>query len=97
VRADWKSKTKRRYKYKKLYKGDWRRASKPANIEEREKKKERKAIMGPLAVEGQRSVEELGFNVSIISIISLVWCPGQNKRIAPLSFLHGCRKRRLKD
>jgi hypothetical protein len=26
----------------------------------------------------------------------LVWCPGQNKRIAPLSFLHGCRKRRLK-
>jgi hypothetical protein len=26
-----------------------------------------------------------------------VWCPGQNKRIAPLSFLHGCRKRRLKD
>jgi hypothetical protein len=24
----------------------------------------------------------------------LVWCPGQNKRIAPLSFLHGCRKRR---
>jgi hypothetical protein len=28
---------------------------------------------------------------------SLVWCPGQNKRIAPLSFLHGYRKRRLKD
>jgi hypothetical protein len=27
----------------------------------------------------------------------LVWCPGQNKRIAPLSFRHGCRKRRLKD
>jgi hypothetical protein len=27
----------------------------------------------------------------------LVWCPRQNKRIAPLSFLHGCRKRRLKD
>jgi hypothetical protein len=27
----------------------------------------------------------------------LVWCPGQNKRIAPLSFFHGCRKRRLKD
>jgi hypothetical protein len=26
-----------------------------------------------------------------------VWCPGQNKRIAPLSFLHGCRKWRLKD
>jgi hypothetical protein len=31
------------------------------------------------------------------SNICLVWCPGQNKRIAPLSFLHGCRKRRLKD
>jgi hypothetical protein len=30
-------------------------------------------------------------------LISLVWCPGQNKRIAPLSFLHGCRKRRLND
>jgi hypothetical protein len=30
-----------------------------------------------------------------IQIKSLVWCPGQNKRIAPLSFLHGCRKRRL--
>jgi hypothetical protein len=29
--------------------------------------------------------------------VSLVWCLGQNKRIAPLSFLHGCRKRRLKD
>jgi hypothetical protein len=28
---------------------------------------------------------------------SLVWCPGQNKRITPLSFLHGCRKRRLKN
>jgi hypothetical protein len=26
----------------------------------------------------------------------LVWCPGQNKRIA-LSFFHGCFKRRLKD
>jgi hypothetical protein len=28
---------------------------------------------------------------------TLVWCPRQNKRIAPLSFLHGCRIRRLKD
>jgi hypothetical protein len=28
---------------------------------------------------------------------SLVWYPGQNKRIAPLFFFHGCRKRRLKD
>jgi hypothetical protein len=27
----------------------------------------------------------------------LVWCPGQNKRIALFSFLQGCRKRRLKD
>jgi hypothetical protein len=27
----------------------------------------------------------------------LVWCPQQIKRIAPLSFLYGCRKRRLKD
>jgi hypothetical protein len=30
-------------------------------------------------------------------IISLEWCLGQHKRIAPLSFFHGCRKRRLKD
>jgi hypothetical protein len=28
---------------------------------------------------------------------SLVWCPVKNKRIAPLLFFHGCRKRRLKD
>jgi hypothetical protein len=34
---------------------------------------------------------------SFISMFRLVWCPGQNKRIAPLSLLHGCRKRRLKD
>jgi hypothetical protein len=33
----------------------------------------------------------------IIIQISLVWCPGQNKRISPLSFLHGCRKKRLND
>jgi hypothetical protein len=31
------------------------------------------------------------------SVICLVWCPGQNKRIAPLSFFHWCRKMRLKD
>jgi hypothetical protein len=30
-------------------------------------------------------------------VIILVWCQGQNKRIAPLSFFNGCRKRRLKD
>jgi hypothetical protein len=35
-------------------------------------------------------------NRLLMMIGSLVWCPGQNKRIAPL-FLHGCRKRRLKD
>jgi hypothetical protein len=27
----------------------------------------------------------------------LVWFLGQNKRIALLSFFHGCRKRRLKE
>jgi long-subunit acyl-CoA synthetase (AMP-forming) len=26
-----------------------------------------------------------------ILFIGLVWCPGQNKRIAPLSFFHECR------
>jgi hypothetical protein len=30
-------------------------------------------------------------------VIYLMWCPGQNKRIARLSFFHGCRKKRLKD
>jgi hypothetical protein len=38
-----------------------------------------------------------GISFNTQSYYSLVWCPGQNKRIAPLSFLHGCRKRRLKD
>jgi hypothetical protein len=39
-----------------------------------------------------------GFNVIYVFVFKgLVWCPGQNKRIAPLSFLHGCRKRRLKN
>jgi hypothetical protein len=28
---------------------------------------------------------------------SLVWCPGQNKIIAPLPFFHGYRKKQLKD
>jgi hypothetical protein len=28
---------------------------------------------------------------------SLVWSPGQNKRIELLSVFHGCLKRRLKD
>jgi hypothetical protein len=28
-------------------------------------------------------------------VVSLVWYPGKGKRIAPLSFLHGCRKRRF--
>jgi hypothetical protein len=27
----------------------------------------------------------------------LVWGPGQNKRIAPLPFVHECRERRLKN
>jgi hypothetical protein len=36
-------------------------------------------------------------DVTRYDMICHVWCPGQNKRIAPLSFLHGCRKKRLKD
>jgi hypothetical protein len=27
--------------------------------------------------------------VKLLVIVGLVWCPGQNKRIAPLSFFHG--------
>jgi hypothetical protein len=30
-------------------------------------------------------------------IIVELRCPGQNKRIAPLPFFYGCRKRRLKE
>jgi hypothetical protein len=30
-------------------------------------------------------------------ILSLVWCPGQNKRIAFLPFFDGSHKRRLED
>jgi hypothetical protein len=26
-----------------------------------------------------------------------MWCPGQKKRIAPLPFFHGCRKRQLNE
>jgi hypothetical protein len=38
------------------------------------------------------------FSIRLLSVyLRLVWCPVQNKRIAPLSFFHGCRKRRLKD
>jgi hypothetical protein len=43
------------------------------------------------------NVERDFFVYLIIHITCLVWCPGQNKTIAPHSFLHGCRKRRLKD
>jgi hypothetical protein len=35
--------------------------------------------------------------ICTVNSTGFVWCPGQNKRIAPLSFFHGCRKRRLKD
>jgi hypothetical protein len=31
----------------------------------------------------------------MIYLFIFVWCPRQNKRIAPLSFFHGCRKMRL--
>jgi hypothetical protein len=39
----------------------------------------------------------ISYYVLIIMHISLVWCPGQNKRKSPLLFIHECRKRRLKD
>jgi hypothetical protein len=37
----------------------------------------------------------LGLGVSMNKMY--VWCTGQNKIIAPFSFFHGCRKKRLKD
>jgi hypothetical protein len=43
----------------------------------------------------------LGLSVFMYNmyLLCVVWCPGQNKRIAFffLSFFHGYRKRRLKD
>jgi hypothetical protein len=41
-------------------------------------------------------VKHCKMHIKIISC-GLVWCPGQKKRRTPLSFFHGCRKRRLKD
>jgi hypothetical protein len=38
-----------------------------------------------------------GISHSEVILCHLVWYAGQNKRIAPLSFFHGCRKRPLKD
>jgi hypothetical protein len=31
------------------------------------------------------------------NVYSIMWCPGQNKRLAPLTFFHGGPKRPLKD
>jgi hypothetical protein len=39
----------------------------------------------------------LSMYVDIQCLINLVYCPGQNKRIALLPFFLGCRKRRQKD
>jgi hypothetical protein len=52
------------------------------------------------SVYGSCNEETLGFHVGILNeILNIafrlgpVWCPVQNKRFAPLSFYHGCRKR----
>jgi hypothetical protein len=34
-------------------------------------------------------------SIFLLLFYRLVWCPGQNKRIAP--FIHRCRKRRLEE
>jgi hypothetical protein len=46
-----------------------------------------------------RDISDIPRDTHILSnvLASLVWCPGQNKRIAPFSLFHGCRKRQLKD
>jgi hypothetical protein len=44
-----------------------------------------------------KHVLETWFSVIFGAFSSLVWCPGQNKRKTPLSFFHGCRKRRPKN
>jgi hypothetical protein len=33
----------------------------------------------------------------VLKYYFFVWCPGQNKRLAPPSFFYGCRKGRLKE
>jgi hypothetical protein len=43
----------------------------------------------PIIIDPSRIIRRVG--------VCLVCYPGQNNRIAPLSFLHGCRKRRLKN
>jgi hypothetical protein len=53
-------------------------------------------LISPAALPGSGDGK---FNIilsTVINVLFLVWCPGQ-KRIAPLSFFHGCRKRQLKD
>jgi hypothetical protein len=31
------------------------------------------------------------YDILVYLVLRLLWCPGQNKRIAPLSFLYGSR------
>jgi hypothetical protein len=53
----------------------------------------------PFITEGLAEIYQIFFpsKYSRLNKINTVLCPGQNERIAPLSFLHGCRKRLLKD
>ena len=68
VWADWKSKTKKKALTIKRHAG--RTGGGPASRQTLSAIDERVlAILGPLAVEGQASVEELGFNVSKIKIL----------------------------
>jgi hypothetical protein len=52
---------------------------------------------------GVRAATEYAAHCSYLVTILLsllttpVWCPVQNKRTAPVSFFHGCGRRRLKD
>jgi hypothetical protein len=47
--------------------------------------------------EGDTKFSYQAWNKYISIYLSVVCGKGQNKRIAPLSYFHGCRKRRLKD
>jgi hypothetical protein len=35
--------------------------------------------------------------IRVLFCAGLLWCPGQNNRIAPIPFFHRRRKRRLND
>jgi hypothetical protein len=51
---------------------------------------EKESIMNLISI--KRSTKCPGkIKIEVCIIISLVWCPGQNHRIVPISFFRGCK------